>query len=153
MQTKLEARWKCDVCDATATTTNVFIPKRWQEVNFTYNNGYSTKEFLVCHDCVRGGKDHDTIIARTWRRLFTGWEVAPAPMSDPDCTMGVGDGSGELFVHGSYESIKAAQALISRKEELTQALHEIMVICKRDRDINWQPGDIWRVAERVLKNK
>lgn len=30
------------------------------------------------------------------------------------CTMGVGDGSGKLFVHGDYDSIKAAQALVKR---------------------------------------
>lgn len=28
------------------------------------------------------------------------------------CCMGVGDGSGKLFVYGSYEAIKAAQDLI-----------------------------------------
>lgn len=30
------------------------------------------------------------------------------------CTMGVGTGDGNLFVHGDYESIKAAQALVIR---------------------------------------
>lgn len=31
-----------------------------------------------------------------------------------NCTMGVGDGSGNLFVHGDYDSIKACQKLIDR---------------------------------------
>jgi hypothetical protein len=37
-------------------------------------------------------------------------------------TMGVGDGSGNLFVHGTYESIKACQALIFRMEKAESAL-------------------------------
>lgn len=31
-----------------------------------------------------------------------------------EVSMGVGDGSGKLFVHGDYDSIKAAQAIIDR---------------------------------------
>lgn len=35
-------------------------------------------------------------------------------------TMGVGSGDGKLFVHGDYESIKAAQALMFRDERVVQ---------------------------------
>lgn len=35
-------------------------------------------------------------------------------------TLGVGDGSGQLFVHGDYESIKACQKLILERDELKQ---------------------------------
>lgn len=33
-------------------------------------------------------------------------------------TMGVGDGSGSLFVHGDYDSIRAAQRIVLENEEL-----------------------------------
>jgi hypothetical protein len=36
-------------------------------------------------------------------------------------TMGVGDGSGKLFVHGDYDSIKAAQALLDEISGLRAA--------------------------------
>jgi hypothetical protein len=32
-------------------------------------------------------------------------------IEDSSMTMGVGDGSGRLFIHGDYESIKAAQRI------------------------------------------
>ena len=48
------------------------------------------------------------------------------------CTMGVGTGDGLLFVHGDYDSIKAAQAIVLAKEaaeaevaKLREALDEI----------------------------
>lgn len=34
------------------------------------------------------------------------------------CTLGVGTGAGHLFVHGDYESVKAAQAIIDERSEL-----------------------------------
>jgi hypothetical protein len=36
------------------------------------------------------------------------------------CTLGVGDGSGSLFVHGDYASIKAAQAIILERDALAE---------------------------------
>lgn len=38
------------------------------------------------------------------------------------CTLGVGNGPGRLFVHGDYDSIKAAQQLILRPH-ISLALH------------------------------
>lgn len=38
-----------------------------------------------------------------------------------NCTIGVGDGSGKLFVHGDYESIKVVQQMIFDLEELRSA--------------------------------
>lgn len=35
-----------------------------------------------------------------------------------DCTVGVGDGSGNLFVHGSYEAVKRVQSMILELERL-----------------------------------
>lgn len=34
------------------------------------------------------------------------------------CTMGVGDGTGNLFVHGDYDSIKAAQRIVLERDRL-----------------------------------
>ena len=49
------------------------------------------------------------------------------------CTLGVGRGDGKLFVHGDYDSIKAAQAFIFRAEQaearnraLVEALEKIV---------------------------
>lgn len=39
-------------------------------------------------------------------------------------TMGVGSGDGSLYVHGDYDSIKAAQALVIRAERLEEVLEE-----------------------------
>ena len=39
-------------------------------------------------------------------------------------TMGVGSGDGKLFVHGDYESIKAAQEIVFRAERLAGALRD-----------------------------
>ena len=39
-------------------------------------------------------------------------------------TMGVGDGSGKLFVHGDYESIKAAQRILDERSALAKELDE-----------------------------
>jgi len=44
-----------------------------------------------------------------------------ANVVDTSCTLGVGDGSGQLFVHGSYEAIKACQALIGWREHIEPA--------------------------------
>lgn len=46
------------------------------------------------------------------------------------CSIGVGDGSGNLFVHGSYDSVKAVQRIILRNEELERqnmALREALI--------------------------
>lgn len=36
----------------------------------------------------------------------------------PNTTMGVGSGDGRLFVHGDYDSIKAAQAIVIERDQL-----------------------------------
>lgn len=58
--------------------------------------------------------------------------------------MGVGDGAGQLFVYGDYDSIKAAQALVLRLEALAaenKALREAainLVIDPEDPNIGWR---------------
>jgi len=42
----------------------------------------------------------------------------------PEASMGVGDGSGQRFVHGDYESIKAAQAIVLRAAAAEAIVHE-----------------------------
>jgi len=53
----------------------------------------------------------------------------PVPPESPSAgerlTMGVGDGSGKLFVHGDYDSIKAAQAIVLERDRLREALEAI----------------------------
>jgi hypothetical protein len=39
--------------------------------------------------------------------------------------LGVGDGSGQLFVHGDYESIKATQKIIFDSEEKTRRIRQL----------------------------
>ena len=42
----------------------------------------------------------------------------PAQEVKLQCKMGVGDGSGNLFVHGDYESIKAMQNIVIERDDL-----------------------------------
>lgn len=48
--------------------------------------------------------------------IDTLWAEVEALRAKTACTMGVGAGDGQLFVHGDYDSIKAAQALVFRAE-------------------------------------
>ena len=41
------------------------------------------------------------------------------------CTIGVGDGSGELFLHGDYASVKECQKKLLELEELRQKVVEL----------------------------
>lgn len=45
-------------------------------------------------------------------------EIAALKSKDISCTLGVGDGSGRLFVHGDYDSIKATQKIIIERDAL-----------------------------------
>lgn len=42
--------------------------------------------------------------------------------AERECTLGVGDGSGQLFVSGNYDSIKACQRLILERDQLRAEL-------------------------------
>jgi hypothetical protein len=55
------------------------------------------------------------------------------PVQTANCTLGVGNGDGKLFVHGDYESIKACQAIIIERDELRRK-HLAML-----NDLLWQP--------------
>ena len=49
----------------------------------------------------------------------------------PTCSMGVGTGEGNLFVYGTYESIKAAQALVLKGGQvsvLRKALEDLLTM-------------------------
>jgi hypothetical protein len=54
-------------------------------------------------------------------------EIDRLRQANPDhsCTLGVGCGDGELFVHGDYESIKACQKLILERSEFSAALQRV----------------------------
>ena len=49
--------------------------------------------------------------------------------------MGVGDGSGNLFVHGDYDSIKAAQAIVFRMERLKAENEALLDAAKHCREL------------------
>jgi hypothetical protein len=55
---------------------------------------------------------------------------AALAQADSRYTLGVGDGSGQLFVHGDRESVKAVQAMVERLEAVTVGEREAL----KDRD-------------------
>lgn len=72
-------------------------------------------------------------------------------------TMGVGRGDGNLFVHGDYDSIKAAQALVLRAERMKKALKDIRSLSSINSAMNPSLlaltvllGDIHHIADAVL---
>ncbi|WP_406818559.1 hypothetical protein [Serratia marcescens] len=69
-------------------------------------------------------------VAQYWIGESAGWkkraEDAEKRISELEAktamTMGVGSGNGSLFVHGDYDSIKAAQAIVLESESLRARL-------------------------------
>lgn len=61
-------------------------------------------------------------------------------------TMGIGSGDGNLFIHGDYDSIKAAQALVFRAERMEKALRLIESAKDRGFGIDYARG----VAQSIL---
>ena len=47
--------------------------------------------------------------------------------AETSCTLGVGRGDGNLFVHGDFDSIKAAQDFIFRAEKAEMLLRDLRV--------------------------
>ena len=73
---------------------------------------FSKMAILLCAHC--GGEN---------RAPLSGDSSAPETKSE--CTVGVGDGPGELFVNGSYEAVKRVQSIIRRLEKSTEALRNV----------------------------
>ncbi len=48
-----------------------------------------------------------------------------ATKQDVSCTIGVGDGSGEHYVHGDYDSIKLLQGKLIKLSELCRYVNEV----------------------------
>lgn len=65
-------------------------------------------------------------------------------------TMGVGRGDGSLYVHGDYDSIKAAQALVIRAERLEEALEELRRKQRAVEHWNKLADDVERLADLGL---
>lgn len=53
-------------------------------------------------------------------------------------TMGVGNGDGNLFVHGDYDSIKAAQAIVIANDSLRQQLASQSAEAKQREETLWE---------------
>ena len=66
---------------------------------------------------------------------------------DSPCIIDVGDGSGNKFVHGDHESIKAVQDIIRMNESLTENIKP------RDNLINKQGDVIRKLKTQILKLK
>jgi hypothetical protein len=66
--------------------------------------------------------------------------IAALPQEDDrELTLGVGDGSGQLFVHGSYDAIKRTQQIIFEREQLSRdvdLLREALEPFARYHDLN-----------------
>ena len=70
------------------------------------------------HDpsCVNANWEYDPLICLSdFQKLQAKYEELRTKTS---VSLGVGDGNGNLFVHGDYESIKRVQALIFECEQL-----------------------------------
>lgn len=72
-------------------------------------------------------------------------------------TMGIGRGDGNLFVHGDYDSIKAAQSLVFRAERMKKALKDIRSLSSINSAMNPSPlaltvllADIHHIADTAL---
>lgn len=70
-------------------------------------------------------------------------------------TMGVGSGNGSLFVHGDYDSIKAAQAIVLENESLRAKLATPVRLPNKNDDEFWfdsvfQVAKFDRAVERAI---
>ena len=75
-------------------------------------------------------------------------------------TMGIGRGDGNLFVHGDYDSIKAAQSLVFRAERMKKALKDIRSLSSINSAMNPNSfaltamlGDIHHIADAALSKE
>lgn len=72
--------------------------------------------------------------AHVIRSMSSEIESLRAQLSDKNVSMGVGDGSGSLFVYGNYESIKATQSKIFELEAARKHIAELEAQLKAARE-------------------
>jgi hypothetical protein len=58
-----------------------------------------------------------------------------------NCTLGVGDGAGSLFVHGDYDSIKAVQKIIFERDKLRASYAALMKAAELKRNVIIKDAD------------
>ena len=75
-------------------------------------------------------------------------------------TMGIGRGDGNLFVHGDWDSIKAAQSLVFSAEGMKKALKDIRSLSSINSAINPNSlalivllADIYHIADTALEKE
>ena len=88
-------------------------------------NANNTPEEYVLHNCQHLPMAVHLDIAAAFR---AGRRSALGEGCGGEMVLGVGEGSGQLFVHGDYDSIKAAQKLLLEAEELARWKREQLAI-------------------------
>ena len=66
-------------------------------------------------------------------------------------TMGVGSGDGNLFVHGDFESIKAAQAIVLERGALRAGVERLQEAVRPRREDECLTLDHWRIRAYHLE--
>lgn len=104
----------------------------------------TSKERGCRHDLVRSRADG------SWRCANCTEPVTVRLASEtPDCTVGVGDGSGQLFVHGSYEAVKRVQAMVLELEQFRRIAQETGCVHCREVYRIWEANQVGS-PERVM---
>ena len=62
-------------------------------------------------------------------------------------TLGVGTGDGRLFIHGDYESVKAAQAIVLQRDALRAEVERSQEIVRPKREEECMTLDHWLIGD------
>jgi hypothetical protein len=93
-----------------------FVTKNAGRLKLIMENSHTDKpETAVDHE----GRDENNHLKWQVIKLQQENETLNEKLS---CALGVGSGDGKLFVHGDYDSIKAAQAIILERDALREQL-------------------------------
>lgn len=96
--------------------TNMSTDKECLHLNFKNEPGF------VCADCGTELITMEEKLHKLEARALKAEAEVERLRKKTEATMGVGNGGGQLFVHGDYESIKACQKIIFDKESLHSKL-------------------------------
>lgn len=133
----------------------------------TANTIHTCSYYCERPGCVRAQRDE------LWERLEAALAQQPAAVDGPDAqvaeiealraeverlksmtdvTMGIGSGDGNLFVHGDYESIKAAQAVVLERDALRAGIEELAAVLVNEwKRVTAAQGEAKARAERLAE--